>query len=118
MNTRPETCSKLHDLVVVDASLEEHGELIERCERESVRLTLTNTGMGALRLVPSHCDAHWWVGSRLPDMTGLELLAMLRAIEPDLSVQIIADRYDIEEETEAYRLGAQAYRTQPHANQF
>ena len=118
MSTRSETSRTVRDLVVVDDSLEEYGELIERCDRDSVRVTLTNTGMGALRLVPSHCDAQWWVSSRLPDMTGLDLLGMLRAIEPGLAVRLITRHFDLQEENEAYRLGAEAYRTQPDLNQL
>ena len=114
MNPATNASMSCRNVVIIDPAFDEYAHLCDEFCDEHLCVTFTNSGSGALRLVPSHCDAEWLVNAELPDMTGLELLEMLRAIEPCLSVQLVANQYDVEHELKAYRMGAKLYATKPH----
>ncbi len=83
-------------LVVVDESAENGKKLsILRPNREK-SVTWTNRGTTALRLVPSHYDSTWLVGSVLADMQGKQLLELLHEIEPALDARLVNDWDSIE----------------------
>lgn len=102
--------SRRRRMVVVDPSIDDYAGWADDTRDGSLRITLATSGADALALLPSHCDVDWIVSSDLPDMTGLELLHMLHAIEPDLPVQLVTNQYDMDQELEAYRLGAKVCR--------
>jgi len=100
-------------IIIVDPSIGDYAGLADRTHARKLRITLTTTGTDALKLLPSHCDVEWLICVELPDMTGLELLHMLHATDPEISVQLVTDQFDIDHELKAYQLGATRYRTKP-----
>ena len=100
-------------VVVVDACVNDYVRLCELVKEEAIRLTITTTGAGGLRLASSFPDALWLVSTRLPDMSGLSLLEMLRSLLPSLTAYVVDATYDDEHERQALRLSAAQYLCKP-----
>lgn len=100
-------------VVIVDPHLDHYQCLAEAARKHLVRLTLTSSGGGALRLAPSFGDALWLVTPQLPDMNGLELLEMLRSVQPALEAVVVDSSYDRQREVRALELRAVQYVCKP-----
>lgn len=100
-------------VVVVDTQLEDYHCLVQPAREQSVRLTLTTSGSGALRLAPSFADAVWLVSIQLPDMSGLELLEMLMSLNSSYRIAVIDNSYQERHERIALQLGAIQYVCKP-----
>ena len=100
-------------VVVVDSYVEDYDRLVEMAKQKQLRLTITTTGSGALRLASSYPDALWLVSTRLPDMRGLSLLEMLKSLLPKLTAFVVDPSYDQENERQALRLSAAHYLCKP-----
>lgn len=100
-------------VVVVDACVDDYSRLFALAKKQSIRLVITTTGAGGLRLAPSFPDALWLVSTRLPDMNGLNLLEMLRSLAPKLTAFVVDHSYDDENERQALRLSAARYLCKP-----
>ena len=108
-----ERLAKTSRIVVVDPNLDDYRCLIEPARSQKVRFTLTSTGSGALRLVPSFADAVWLVSLQLPDMEGFELLAMIRSLQEQLRTVVVDETYDAERERRALESSAIQYVCKP-----
>lgn len=108
----PQTTSP-ERLIVVDPRLDDYVALVEPLQQQLVRLTLTTTGRCALRLLPSFADALWLLNPHLPDMSGLDLLEMLRSLQRDLKTVVVDDQYDERREQRALELRAIQYVCKP-----
>jgi len=100
-------------LVVVDSQLDDYCCLHLPARKHLVRLTLTTTGSGALRLAPSFADAVWLLSPQLPDMNGLDLLEMLQSLQSDLRAIVVDNEYDPQREQRALELKAIQYVCKP-----
>ena len=100
-------------VVVVDPRLEDYTHLITSSGGATIRLTTTSHGCDALRLAPSFPDAAWLVSSELPDMSGLELLEMLRSLQPNQTTLLVDNEHCPVRELEALRLDATGYVCKP-----
>ena len=105
--------SPAKQIVVVDAVLDDYRCLATMVQSHTIRMALATTGAGGLRLAPSHPDALWLVSVTLPDMSGLDLLEMIRATQPRLSVFAVDGDYDAARERRALQLSATRYVCKP-----
>jgi DNA-binding response OmpR family regulator len=71
------------------------------------------SGREALRLGAVDHGALWLISVELPDMTGLDLLEMLRDRLDGAAVCMVGKTYRVEDEMGAYRAGAAMYACKP-----
>lgn len=92
-------------IVVVDANPSDYEAFAPLAESGEVDLRFFLSGRAALRH-KDHLPAwHWLINVQLPDWSGFDLCEMLRGSLPDVSVVLVADRYDADEERQALSLG-------------
>jgi DNA-binding response OmpR family regulator len=113
MTVTPFTKPPSQCVVIVDPRLDDYQMLVEPIRKQRIRLTLTSTGSGALRLVPSFSDALWLVTPQLPDMNGLDLLEMLQSLRTLRSVVVVDCEYSRPHELRALQLRATQYVCKP-----
>lgn len=100
------------DLLIVDARTDDYQSLIEEIESE-FRLYHAQCGEQALRFSPRANDSLWLINTKLPDMTGLELISLLRERSARLHCALIGDTYSEEEELSARQAGVNFYGCKP-----
>ena len=100
-------------IVIVDACVDDYACLVEPAQAEAIRLTITSTGAGGLRLASSFPDALWMISTRLPDMRGLDLLEMLRSLLPQLTAFVVDSVPSQEHERQALQRSATKYLCKP-----
>ena len=110
-NTQLQPTAK--QVVIVDPKTEDYNCLAGLVESAAFRWTITSTGASSLRLVNNHLDALWLLSTQLPDMPGLDLLEMLRAMAPELTVFVIDNKYNSQHERRALQLSAARYLCKP-----
>ena len=113
MSAVEKASSARRQIVVVDACVDDYSRLLEPAKAQAIRLTITTTGAGALRLAASFPDSLWLVSTSLPDMSGLRLLEMLRSLQPKLTVFVVDGVHDDQHERQALRLSAAQYLCKP-----
>ena len=113
MATISDPTSARRQVVVVDACVDDYVGLVEPAKAQAIRLTITTTGAGALRLASSFPEALWLVSTRLPDMHGLRLLEMLRSFLPGLTAFVVDTVHDEQHERQALQLSATHYLCKP-----
>jgi DNA-binding NarL/FixJ family response regulator len=96
-------------IVVADPRPHDYQQLAALAGRYGWHVHLLTNASATLRLARSTPAALWMVNSRLPDMSGFDLLEMLREQLKSARVFIVADRYDPEHESRACRIGAALY---------
>lgn len=96
---------------VVDAFPSDYAKLVR--EFGDVELVFFNTGREALRSNPEIAPTMWVVNTQLPDMSGTDLQAMLRARGCSSPIALIGDEYRIEDELNARSAGAALYFVKP-----
>jgi DNA-binding response OmpR family regulator len=103
----------LCDLIVVDANCDEyHALAVALCQRE-VRVRFFASGRDALRAIGAFPSALWIVNSRLPDMSGVGFLRLIRHRVRRCRVILVGDDYSTEDELAARSAGATAYVCKP-----
>ena len=109
----PTTTSTTTELLVVDPRPNDYLPLAADVEAADIRFLFASSGDEALRL-PSHSLARLWlINFRLPDMTGVELLALVRSRDPDAACLLIGDTYTKADELSARQFGATLYACKP-----
>jgi DNA-binding response OmpR family regulator len=100
-------------LIVVDAKLDDYGVLIAAQREHDLRIKLFATGESALRAARASSVALWLINVRLPDMTGIHLLGLVRRRLRRCSVFLVGDTYSADDEVAARQAGATAYVCKP-----
>jgi DNA-binding response OmpR family regulator len=103
----------LPDLVVVDANCDEYDALAIALGERELEVRFYSTGGDALRAAGTFHAALWLVNIRLPDMTGVGLLKLIRQRMRRCSVMLVGDEYSPEDELAARLAGATAYVCKP-----
>ncbi len=78
-----------------------------------LELHLLPTGARALRFAQHVEGAVWWINTRLPDMSGLELYRLLRRRLSGSPVTMVSDDYSVADELQVMSLGTAAYVSKP-----
>lgn len=99
--------------VVVDAQPADYVCLapLVRAGRMDCRLVVS--GAAALRIAPAVDAALWTINTELPDMSGFELMEMMRDNLVDPSIVLVGDRYEVEDEMRCRQAGATLYFCKP-----
>jgi DNA-binding response OmpR family regulator len=103
----------LDNLVVVDAKPDDYQPLVAALARDAVRVQLFASGEDALRAAETRRVEMWLVNVRLPDMSGIGLLKLIRRRLQRAIVFLIGDVYSAEDELAARTEGATAYVCKP-----
>jgi len=69
--------SRPREVVVVDASCQQYGDLVASAQRGSIGLHFCVDGRSAVRFAREFRADVWLIASELPDMSGLDLIGLL-----------------------------------------
>ena len=103
----------LPDLLVVDANCGEYDALTIALGERELEVCFYSTGGDALRAVGAFHAALWLVNIRLPDMTGVGLLKLIRQRMQRCRLILVGDSYSPDDELAARLAGATAYVCKP-----
>ena len=98
------------NIVVVDAQPGAWAAI--RSSNPSARLTMVESGVASLKIALSEPVDAWFIGVRLPDMTGFELHDLLRRRYAGSCFVLVGDNYQAEDELQARAAGA-SYLSKP-----
>lgn len=101
-------------LCAVDSDSASYRSLLTELEGQLAGAVI-GSGREALRLAAVQSPQLWLINVKLPDMAGVDLLAMLRQIAARGTYCLVGDEYRAEEELAAHRLGGHAYLCKPLA---
>jgi DNA-binding response OmpR family regulator len=110
MPTKP---SQVDYVVVADKKLDDYGPLVVELSERGVRVGLFSTGEDALRAAGGNAATLWVVNVKLPDMTGVALLKLVRRRLSRSTVFLVGDEYSAADELAARAAGASAYVCKP-----
>jgi DNA-binding response OmpR family regulator len=103
----------LPDLIVVDANCDEYHALAIALRRHDVHIRLFATGTDALRAIDVFPSTLWIVNFRLPDISGVCLLKLIRRRLRRCRVILVGNDYSAADELAARSAGATAYVCKP-----
>jgi DNA-binding response OmpR family regulator len=98
---------------VVDPDRDSYDRLLSAIAPSTAVFRFYSTGREVLRLRGGEGVAFWLLGVELPDMSGLDLLEMLRDRLDGTATCMVGAEYRIEDEIAAYRAGATLYACKP-----
>jgi DNA-binding response OmpR family regulator len=98
---------------VVDANVGDYQDLASNLSENGYHLEICANGRAALRLDPSKAPEMWVVNMNLPDISGPNLLSMLRWRYPGVPICLVSDNYRAEDEITARCSGAELYLCKP-----
>ena len=98
---------------VVDSQKGDYACVAESLAGRDVELVCFGSGEDAMRFHPEVSPSLWLINTRLPDMLGAELHAMLRSSGCKAPIALVGDEYRIEEEIEARGAGVSFFLAKP-----
>jgi len=107
---------KGHILVVDDEKLI-RWSLKEHLQQEGYKVTAVEDGKSTIQALSEEAIDLVLLDYKLPDMNGLEVLAQLRTVQPDLPVVMVTSYSSVENAVAAMRAGANDYVTKPFRNE-
>jgi DNA-binding response OmpR family regulator len=105
--------TELIDLLIVDSQGVEYLSLSRGGEQEGLQIVQANEGYHALQLASSRPARVWVANLKLPDMTGIELLKLIKAKRAATPFYLVSDRYSPDDEIAARTAGATGYLSKP-----
>jgi DNA-binding response OmpR family regulator len=109
----PSNVSRLDELIVVDANPEDYSSILAELVVRSARVHVFETGEEAVRTPGAQPSTLWMVNMRLPDMSGIGLLTLVRRRFRRCNLFLVGDFYKAEDELAARAAGATAYVCKP-----
>ncbi len=100
-------------ILVVDPRQMDYDWLIHRVTASRGQIRFLATGRAALRQGRDLAADLYLVNVRLPDLSGCDLVEMLRPFPPGAVVFLVADAYAVEDEIRALGLGVNGYLCKP-----
>lgn len=100
-------------LLVVDDEPLVRWSLREGLEKVGYQVSLAETGEEALRILGEESQDLVLLDNRLPGKAGIEVLAQMKELDPDMVVIMITAYADVKTAVEAMKLGAHDYFTKP-----
>lgn len=107
------TIRRIDDLAIVDAAPHDYAPLLSGDRFDDLTCRRYTTGDAAIRDIDSTRATLWMVNLRLPDMTGVSFLQLLRQRGQRCPIFLIADQHSLEDELAARGAGASAYLCKP-----
>jgi DNA-binding response OmpR family regulator len=96
-------------IVVIDTRPNDYRNMTLLVGSHGWNLHFLTTGAAAIQFAPRGHPALWMINVRLPDMSGFDLVEMLREQEVAGRVFAVADEYHAADERQACRCGADLY---------
>jgi DNA-binding response OmpR family regulator len=103
----------LTHLIVVDANCDAYDALSSALRPHEVHICFFSTGSDALRAIGALPSTLWIVNIRLPDITGIGFLKLIRHRMRRCRVYLVGDDYSAADELAARSAGATAYLCKP-----
>ena len=100
-------------LVVVDHKRSDYNGLFTSVDDVWLEVCLLSSAGDALRLARNRTIGLWMINVRLPDLSGFDLVEMLRPQASDAAVVMVTDEYRLEDELRALVLGVTQYFCKP-----
>ncbi len=101
------------EIAIVDATPSDYSELATPAYELGVTLRSLRTGREALHAAAQFSPDLWMINVRLPDMSGFDVVEMLRSERCESCFFCISDAYVAEEEIRSHVLQAAAYLCKP-----
>jgi DNA-binding response OmpR family regulator len=101
------------DLLVVDGNRMQYPTLVLAAKETGLEIAHAFDGHHALQVVATQPARLWIANMTLPDMTGIELLRLIKAKRPATPFYLVSDHYSAEEELAARAAGATGYLSKP-----
>lgn len=105
-------------ICIVDANRDDYRDLVSEMSQAGYDVITCDSGRAALRHDPSNSPELWVVNMNLPDMSGPDLLSMLRWRYPQTPICLVSDSYEAEDEIAARCSGAELYVCKPVASEW
>lgn len=103
----------LDGLIVVDPNLEDYEPLINELHLDELSIRMFSTGEDALRASTESATVLWIVNIRLPDISGVTFLQLLRRRIRRSTVFLVGNCYSAVDELAVRSAGATAYVCKP-----
>ena len=100
-------------LMVVDANCDEYHAFAIALRPHKVRIHFFSAGREALRAIGAFASTLWIVNFRLPDISGIGFLKLIRHRKQRCRIILVGDDYSVEDELAARSAGATAYVCKP-----
>ena len=101
------------DLLVVDSESKDYRKLsIEALEAELV-WHHADDGHQALQIASGKHVSLWFSNMQLADMSGIELLRLIKSVRPAVPFYLVSNHYSADEERKARAAGAAGYLSKP-----
>lgn len=100
-------------LIVVDPKRSDYEGLFTSADEVRLAVCLLSSGGEALRLARDRPVGPWMINVQLPDLSGFDLVEMLRPQVCDAALVMVADEYRLEDELRALSLGVTQYVCKP-----
>lgn len=100
------------DLLVVDDG-SQYGSLVNAAKESGLHMSVAPDGHTALQLASKRPPRVWMANFALPDMSGVELLQVVRARRPAAPFYLISNRYSADDELSVRTAGATGYLCKP-----
>ena len=96
-----------------DSTPQDYHALLASAGTPGVSFHFLISGNDALRFAKRQQSGLWVINTRLSDMSGFDLAAMLRSVRPNALVFIIGDEYCLDDEMQALTQGFAKYLCKP-----
>ncbi len=113
MDQRKHLAERFLDFAVVDPRVGDYETLVAEFAPLGVHWQFAATAGEALRLAKTRQMGLWLINTKLADMSGMQLCAMLKNMNRRQAVGLVADAYDVEDEREARIQGASLFVCKP-----
>ena len=100
-------------VVVVDSRPVDYATFAPWARANVVEFRFLSCGLNALRMATAVKPALWMINVELPEMTGFDLLKMLRVTIEDQLVVMVADQYQPQNELRSAELNASFFACKP-----
>jgi DNA-binding response OmpR family regulator len=98
---------------VVDENSIDYKQLVDELRRTDIRTNVYSTGEAALRARRISASTVWIVNVRLPDISGVEFVALIRRRLRRCKVFLVGNKYSVDDELAARTAGATGYLCKP-----
>lgn len=101
------------DLLVVDDEDAHYASLVAIAKESGLHMSVAADGHSALQLASKRPPHVWMANLALADMSGVELLQLVRARRPATPFYLISNRYSADDELAARTAGATGFLCKP-----
>ena len=102
MNTLPLPSAML---AIVDANVSDYDDVVRAAESEGIKVHFLRTGNEAMHFARRQQAGSWLINTRLQDMSGFDLAAMLRVAGQRVRVFMVSNEYSVDDELHTLTLG-------------